>query len=79
MRRHAPGLPLFSGGNVAFLHKRSPHTASTPLAALAAQEAVRDTAYVEHYVTEALAARELVCVGLEKMGSSTSPARPTSY
>ena len=37
------------------------------LAALAAQEAVRDRAYIENYVTEVLAARELLCVGLEKL------------
>src|SRR4029077_19662862 len=50
---------LFSqSDNVAFLHKaQSPYSVNA-LAVLAAQEAVRDTAYVESYVTEALAARE---------------------
>jgi len=67
---------LFSHeGNVAFLHKaQSPYSVNA-LAALAAQEAVRDTAYVESYVTEALAARELLCVGLEKMGIAYIPSQ----
>ena len=38
------------------------------LAALAARAAVQDTAYITRYVTEVLAARELVYVGLEKLG-----------
>jgi histidinol-phosphate aminotransferase len=67
---------LFSqAGNVAFLHKaQSPYSVNA-LAALAAQEAVRDTTYVENYVTEALAARELLCVGLEKMGIEYIPSQ----
>jgi histidinol-phosphate aminotransferase len=67
---------LFSqAGNVAFLHKaQSPYSVNA-LAALAAQEAVRDTAYVENYVTEALAARELLCVGLEKLGIEYVPSQ----
>src|SRR5260370_11696992 len=67
---------LFSQhGNINFLHKaQSPYSVNA-LAALAAQEAVRDTAYVERYVTEALAARELLCVGLEKMGIAYVPSQ----
>ena len=67
---------LFSqAGNIAFLHKaQSPYSVNA-LAALAAQEAVRDTAYVENYVTEALAARELLCVGLEKLGIEYVPSQ----
>jgi histidinol-phosphate aminotransferase len=67
---------LFSHeSNVAFLHKaQSPYSVNA-LAALAAQEAVRDTAYVENYVTEALAARELICVGLEKLGIEYIPSQ----
>jgi histidinol-phosphate aminotransferase len=59
---------LFSyPANVAYLRKaQSPYSVNT-LAALAVQEAVRDRRYVEHYVTEVLAARELLCVGLEKL------------
>jgi histidinol-phosphate aminotransferase len=67
---------LFSHeSNIAFLHKaQSPYSVNA-LAALAAQEAVRDTAYVENYVTEALAARELICVGLEKLGIEYIPSQ----
>jgi histidinol-phosphate aminotransferase len=67
---------LFSqDGNIAYLHKaQSPYSVNA-LAALAAQEAIRDTAYIENYVTEALAARELLCVGLEKMGIEYIPSQ----
>ena len=69
------GCLLSHESNVAFLHKaQSPYSVNA-LAALAAQEAVRDTAYVENYVTEALAARELVCVGLEKLGIEYIPSQ----
>ena len=66
---------LFSNpANVAFLHKaQSPYSVNT-LAILAAQEAVRDRAYIENYVTEVLASRELLSVGLEKMGISYVPS-----
>jgi histidinol-phosphate aminotransferase len=67
---------LFSqAGNTAFLHKaQSPYSVNS-LAALAAQEAVGDTAYVRNYVTEALAARELLCVGLEKLHIDYIPSQ----
>jgi histidinol-phosphate aminotransferase len=59
---------LFSHpANIAYLHKaQSPYSVNA-LAVLAAQAAVRDTAYIENYVAEVLAARELLCVGLEKL------------
>jgi histidinol-phosphate aminotransferase len=59
---------LFSqGANLAYVHKaQSPYSVNM-LAALAAREAVRDTEYIRRYVTEVLAARELVYVGLEKL------------
>jgi histidinol-phosphate aminotransferase len=38
------------------------------VAAVAARAAIHDTAYVEKYVTEVLAARELLYVGLEQLG-----------
>ena len=44
------------------------------LAVLAAQAAVEDSAYVENYVTEVLAARELLCVGLERLGIAYVPS-----
>src|SRR4030095_6050858 len=67
---------LFSqAGNVGFLHKaQSPYSVNA-LAAMAAQEAVRDTGYIENYVTEAWAARELLCVGLEKLGIEYIPSQ----
>jgi histidinol-phosphate aminotransferase len=66
---------LFSHpANIAFLHKaQSPYSVNT-LAIIAAQEAVRDRAYVEDYVTEVLAARELLAVGLEKLGIPYVPS-----
>jgi histidinol-phosphate aminotransferase len=38
------------------------------VAAVAARAAIQDTTYVEKYVTEVLAARELLYVGLERLG-----------
>ena len=60
---------LFSqSGNVEFLHKaQSPYSVNT-VAAMAARAAIRDKAYIEKYVTEVLAARELLYVGFEKLG-----------
>jgi len=62
---------LFSqAGNVQYLHKaQSPYSVNM-LAALAAEAAVQDTEYVASYVKEALAARELLCAGLAKLGIS---------
>jgi histidinol-phosphate aminotransferase len=59
---------LFSQAqNIAYLHKaQSPYSVNT-LAALAARVAVQDSDYIRRYVTEVLAARELVSVGLEKL------------
>ena len=60
--------------NIAYLHKaQSPYSVNS-LAILAAQAAVEDTAYVETYVAEVLAARELLCFGLEKLGISYVPS-----
>lgn len=60
---------LFSqSGNVDFLHKaQSPYSVNT-VATLAARAAIKDPTYIEKYVTEVLAARELLYVGLEKLG-----------
>jgi histidinol-phosphate aminotransferase len=60
---------LFSqAGNVQYLHKaQSPYSVNM-LAALAAEAAVQDTEFVANYVAEALAARELLREGLEKLG-----------
>jgi histidinol-phosphate aminotransferase len=59
---------LFSHeANVALLHKaQSPYSVNA-LAVMAAEAAIEDTAYIQNYVAEVLAARELLCVGLEKL------------
>jgi histidinol-phosphate aminotransferase len=59
---------LFSqSGNIEFLHKaQSPYSVNS-VAALAARAAIQDKSYVEKYVTEVLAARELLYVGLEEL------------
>jgi histidinol-phosphate aminotransferase len=59
---------LFSqSGNVDFLHKaQSPYSVNM-VATLAAHAAIHDKTYIEKYVTEVLAARELLYVGLEKL------------
>jgi histidinol-phosphate aminotransferase len=66
---------LFSHpANIEYMHKaQSPYSVNS-LAVLAAQAAVEDTAYVHNYVTEVLAARELLCVGLEKLGITYVPS-----
>ena len=66
---------LFSHeANIAYLHKaQSPYSVNS-IAVLAAKAAVEDTAYVQTYVAEVLAARELLCVGLEKLGITYVPS-----
>jgi histidinol-phosphate aminotransferase len=65
---------LFSqAANVKFLHKaQSPYSVNA-LAAIAAEAAIADTAYIENYVTEALAAREMLEIGLENLGVEYVP------
>jgi len=67
---------LFSHeANIEFLHKaQSPYSVNS-VAVIAAKAAVEDTSYVQTYVAEVLAARELLCVGLEKL---TIPYVPSS-
>ncbi|HVW86045.1 MAG TPA: aminotransferase class I/II-fold pyridoxal phosphate-dependent enzyme, partial [Bryobacteraceae bacterium] len=66
---------LFSDrANIQYLHKaQSPYSVNM-LAAMAAEAAVRDTAYVKNYVDEALASRELLREGLDKLGISYAPS-----
>src|ERR1051326_3243831 len=66
---------LFSHqANIAYLHKaQSPYSVNA-VAMMAAQAAVADRQYVENYVAEVLAARELLCVGLEKLGIGYVPS-----
>lgn len=62
------GCVFSQAGNIEVMHKcQSPYSVNT-LAALAARVAVQDSAFISRYVTEVLAARELVFVGLEKLG-----------
>jgi histidinol-phosphate aminotransferase len=66
---------LFSHpANIEYLHKaQSPYSVNS-MAVIAAQAAVEDTGYVQMYVAEVLAARELLCVGLEKLGITYIPS-----
>jgi histidinol-phosphate aminotransferase len=66
---------LFSHpANIAYLHKaQSPYSVNS-LAVMAAKAAVEDREYIETYVAEVLAARELLCVGLEKLGLTYVPS-----
>lgn len=59
---------LFSqSANMAYVRKaQSPYSVNA-LAAMAARIAVQDQTFVEEYVLEVLAARELLCVGLEHL------------
>jgi len=53
--------------NIAYLHKaQSPYSVNS-VAVLAAREAARDRAHIANYVAEVLAARELLCLGLERL------------
>ena len=67
---------LFSAAeNVTWMHKaQSPYSVNM-LAALAARAAVKDTEYVASYVREVLAARELACEGLKRLGIKTYPSQ----
>lgn len=59
---------LFSqAANMAYTRKaQSPYSVNS-LAAMAARIAIQDQSFVEEYVLEVLTARELLCVGLERM------------
>jgi len=66
---------LFSHqANIRCLHKaQSPYSVNS-LAVIAAQAAVADADYIRNYVAEVLAARELLCYGLEKLGIRYVPS-----
>jgi histidinol-phosphate aminotransferase len=66
---------LFSqSANISYLHKaQSPYSVNA-LAVLAAQAAVADSEYVQHYVAEVLAAREQLCAGLDRLGIAYIPS-----
>ena len=61
--------------NVAFLHKAQSPYSVNQLAALAARAAIRDTQYVRDYVGEALAARDMLCRGLERLSIPFFPSQ----
>jgi histidinol-phosphate aminotransferase len=66
---------LFSHeANIAYLHKAQSPYSVNGMAVIAARAAVEDTEYVQMYVAEVLAARELLCVGLEKLSISYVPS-----
>jgi len=68
------GCVFSQAANIAYLHKaQSPYSVNS-LAAMAATEAVKDAAYITNYVTEVLAARELLCYGLEKLNIPYTPS-----
>lgn len=68
------GCVFSNSANIAFLHKAQSPDSVNAMAALAVQEAIRDRAYIRNYVAEVLAARELLCVGLEKLGIAHVPS-----
>jgi histidinol-phosphate aminotransferase len=68
------GCVFSHAANIAYMHKaQSPYSVNA-LAVMAAQAAVADRGYVEAYVTEVLAARELLCLGLERLGITYVPS-----
>jgi len=66
---------LFSHeANIRCLHKaQSPYSVNS-LAVAAARAAVADGDYIRNYVAEVLAAREVLCYGLEKLGIHYVPS-----
>ena len=61
------GCVFSRAANIQWMRKaQSPYSVNS-LAALAARAAVRDQTYIRKYVTEVLAARELLYVGFEKL------------
>ena len=67
---------LFSqAGNIAWVQKgQSPYSVNA-VAALAARAAIRDQEYIRQYVSEALAARELLCRELDRLGVPYYPSQ----
>jgi histidinol-phosphate aminotransferase len=69
------GCLFSSAENVKWLRKaQSPYSVNT-LAVLAARAAIQDREYVANYVAEVLAARELACEGLRKLGIRFFPSQ----
>ncbi len=69
------GCLFSSASNVAWLKKaQSPYSVNT-LAALAARAAVEDREYVEKYVAEVIAAREIASQGMRNLGIHFYPSQ----
>ena len=69
------GCLFSSAANVRWLRKaQSPYSVNM-LAAVAARAAVEDREYVANYVSEVLAARDLACEGLHKLGIKFCPSQ----
>jgi len=68
------GCLLSHEANIGYLHKaQSPYSVNS-LAVVAAQAAVADMDYIRNFVAEVLAARELLCYGLEELGIRYVPS-----
>jgi histidinol-phosphate aminotransferase len=68
------GCLMTQAPNAAHLHKaQSPYSVNM-LAVMAARVAIQDRAYIEGYVVEVLAARELLCQGLDRLGIPYYPS-----
>lgn len=69
------GCLISQAANIAWVRKgQSPYSVNA-LAALAARAAIRDGEYVRRYVEEALAARELLCRELDRLGIPYYPSQ----
>jgi len=69
------GCLLTQAANAVYLRKaQSPYSVNL-LAAIAARAAIEDTAYVSHYVSEVLAAREMIYAGLTRLGIPFYPSQ----
>ena len=69
------GCLFSSADNIQWVRKaQSPYSVNA-LAVIAARAAVQDREYVENYVAEVLAARELACRGFDRLGIRYIPSR----
>ncbi len=68
------GAIFSQAANIAYLHKaQSPYSVNM-LAAMAAAEAVEDTGFIQRTVAEVLAARHLLCAGLDRLNITYVPS-----
>jgi histidinol-phosphate aminotransferase len=69
------GCLFGQAANVACLRKAQSPYSVNQVAALAACAAIRDTQYIRDYVAEVLAARDMLCRGLERLGIPFFPTQ----